>query len=89
MRTIYLRKDEKDFTRKILIDMAYLVSNNKIRLPKYYYDENLYLPYQKLNSNNGAFEKYFLTKDKIISEDTDFYFFKFIFKHNQVIDVAD
>jgi len=89
MRTIYLRKDEKGFTRKILIDMAYLVSNNKIRLPKYYYEENLYLPYQKLNSNNEAFEKYFLTKDKIISEDTDFYFFKFIFKHNQVIDVAD
>ena len=89
MRTIYLRKDEKDFTRKILIDMAYLVSNNKIRLPKYYYEENLYLPYQKLNSNNEAFEKYFLTKDKIISEDTDFYFFKFIFRHNQVIDVAD
>ncbi|MHB8337677.1 MAG: hypothetical protein ACYDEE_09685 [Ignavibacteriaceae bacterium] len=89
MRTIYLRKDEKDFTRKILIDMAYLVSNNKIRLPKYYYEENLYLPYQKLNSNNEAFEKYFLTKDKIISEDADFYFFKFIFRHNQVIDVAD
>ncbi|MHB8581044.1 MAG: hypothetical protein ACYDA4_14470 [Ignavibacteriaceae bacterium] len=89
MRTIYLRKDENNISRKILIDMAYLVSNNKIRLPKYYYEDNLYIPYHKLGSDNGVVEKYFLTKDKIISEDADFYFFKFIFKHGQVINVDD
>lgn len=89
MRTLYLRKDGYGITRKILIDMAYLVSHNRIRLPKYYYEENLYLSFKELGSNNGAVEKYFLTKDKILSEDADFYFFKFIFKPTQVIDIDD
>ncbi|MHB1688583.1 MAG: hypothetical protein ACYCVH_14615 [Ignavibacteriaceae bacterium] len=89
MRTIYLRIDENNFTRKVLIDMAYLVSHKKIRLPKYYHEENLYLPYTQTSNGDGLVEKYFLTKDKIISEDADFFYFKFIFKPEQVMDAAD
>ena len=39
MRTLYLRKDDINITRKVLIDMAYLVSNKKIRLPKIYFED--------------------------------------------------
>ena len=86
MRTIYLRKDQGNFTRKVLIDMAYLVSNKKIRLPKTYFEEGLYLPY--FDNKAVETEKYFLTKDKIISEDHDHYYFKFPFKAEQVEDAA-
>ena len=86
MRTIYLRKDQDSFTRRVLIDMAYLVSNKKIRLPKAYFEDGLYLPYFK-NSGSET-EKYFLTKDKIISEDKNHYFFKFPFKPEQVENAA-
>ena len=87
MRTIYLRKDYKDYTRKILLDMAYIASHKKIRLPKIYFEENLYFPFISEGNNNQS-QKYFLTKDKIISEDTNHYFFDFPFKANQVEDSA-
>ncbi len=82
MRTIYLRKDYDIHIRKVLIDMAYLVSHNKIRLPKYYFEDGLYLPHNSKNGNEV--EKYFLTKDKIISETKDHYFFDFPFKAEEV-----
>ena len=46
----------------------------------------LYLPFK--SDGNSITEKYELTKDKIIKEDEDHYFFKFPFKHNQVVDTA-
>lgn len=84
MRPIYLRKENGNTTRKILIDMAYLSSHKKIRLPKTYYEDGIYLLY---NRNNET-EKYYLAKDKIISEDQNHYFFKFPFKPKQVEDAA-
>jgi len=87
MRTIYLRKDYKDYTRKILLDMAYLVAHKKIRLPKIYFEDNLYLPFIS-EANNNQPQKYFLTKDKVISEDTNHYFFDFPFKAKQVENTA-
>jgi len=87
MRTIYLRKDETDYTRKLLLDMAYLVTHNKIRLPKYYFEDSLYLPYFK-DKDKKEIHKYFLSKEDILSEDNDFYYFKFPFKTAQVEDAA-
>ena len=84
MRPIYLRKENGNPTRKILIDMAYLSSHKKIRLIKNYYEDGIYLLY----NNNGIIEKYYLGKDKIISEDQNHYFFNFPFKPNQVEDAA-
>ena len=88
MRPIYIRKDYGNNTRKILIDMAFLSSNKKIRLPKNYFVEGLYLPFKPKN-NDGSIERYELTKDKIISEDKNHYFFKFPFKPDQVENVAN
>ncbi len=84
MRTIYLRKDSADFTRKVTIDMAYLVTHKKIRLPKYIFEEGLYLPFKDGKQEGNSFEKYNLTKDKIVSEDGNFYYFNFPFKAEQV-----
>ncbi len=84
MRTIYIRKDDENLTRKILIDMAYLVSHKKIRLPKEYFEDNLYLPYYQ----NNRIEKYYLDKGKIISEDQFHYYFKFTFRPEQVENAA-
>ena len=88
MSNYYLRVETHNRTRKILIDMAYLAKHNIIRLPKYYYEEGLYLPYRKNTDVNSTIEKYELTKDKIIKEDEDHYFFKFPFKYEQVEGVA-
>jgi len=88
MSTFYLRVDDKSHTRKILIDMAYLAKHKIIRLPKYYYEEGIYLPYTNNKQDTVAVEKYVLTKDKIFKEDNDFYYFKFPFKHQQVVNVA-
>jgi hypothetical protein len=85
MRTLYLRKDDRNFTRKILIDMAYLVSHKKIRLPKIYFEDSLYLPYFKDSAAQQVY-KYFLTMNEIVIEDKDFYYFKFPFKPAQVED---
>ena len=88
MSTFYLRKDDKNKTRKILIDIAYLAKHNIIRLPKYYFEDGLYLPYKNNDGSETPVEKYELTKDKIIQEDENFYYFKFPFKHEQVEGVA-
>ena len=80
MRTIYLKKDTGKIIRKILIDMAYLVSHKKIRLRKVLFEDGLYLEIK----NNGQNEKYFLTKDKIKKEDEFHFFFDFPFKPEQV-----
>ncbi len=89
MRTIYLRKQYDHNVRKILVDMAYLVSHNKIRLLKEKYEEGLYFPYTEDIKNPDKVEQYFLTRDKIKSEDTHHYFFAFPFKHEQVEKVAE
>ncbi len=83
MRTIYLKVNRNGFVRKISIDMAYLATNKKIRLPKYYFEEGIYLSYKK-NINDSIVEEYFLTKDQIKKEDSDFYYFDFPFKTEQV-----
>ena len=88
MSTYYLRVDENSRTRKILIDMAYLANHKVIRLPKYYFEDVLYLPIISKDNDNSSVQKYELTKDKIIKEDEDFFYFKFPFKHHQVVDVA-
>jgi len=80
LRSLYLRKENGQFVRKVMIDMAYLVSHKQIRLPKIYYEEGLYLPVMKENQ----IDKYFLTKDKIIKEDEFHYFFEFPFKAEQI-----
>jgi hypothetical protein len=85
VRTLYLRKEDGDHIRKVLIDMAYLVSHIQIRLPRVYFEEGLYLPY----TNNGQLEKYFLTRDKIIKEEEYHYFFNFPFSPEQVENSAD
>lgn len=86
MRTAYLRKQLKDHTRKIMLDMAYLVTHNKIRLPKIYFEDGLFLPFK---NGDNQIENYLLTKDKIQKEDSDFYYFSFPFKHEQVETAAD
>ena len=84
MRPLYLRKEFENFTRKVMIDMAYLVTHKQIRLPKVYYEEKLYLPF----FNNDQVDRYFLTKDKIIKEDKHHYFFAFPFSPDKVENTA-
>lgn len=87
MRTIYLYVETNGILRKVALDMAYLSAHKKIRLLKNYFEDGLYLQY-KSNSTGDLVEKYYLTKDKVTSEDNDHYFFKFPFKLDQVFDVA-
>lgn len=89
MRTIYLRNEDKIITRKILLDMAYLVSHKKIRLPRHQFEDGLYLLFLPVASDKSKIEKFFLTKEKILSEDQHHYFFKFPFKADQVTETAD
>ena len=49
--------------------MPYLVSHKVIRLPKRQWEDELYLPY-KPERTNIEFEKYFLSRDKIVNEDS-------------------
>ena len=86
MSTYYLRVNDKYSLRKVLIDMSYLANHKIIRLPKYYYEDGLYLPYR--NKNEDSILKYELSKDKVFKEDNDFYYFRFPFKHEQVVEVA-
>ncbi|MCG6915089.1 hypothetical protein LJE86_14350 [bacterium BMS3Abin03] len=88
MSTYYLRVEDKYHIRKVLIDMSYLAKHKIIRLPKYYYEEGLYLPYSDKRDNDGSIKKYALTKDKIFKEDDNFLYFKFPFKHDQVVKTA-
>lgn len=87
MRTIYLYVNRNGFIRKIAVDMAYLFSHNKIRLPKYYFEEGLFLKYCDLK-DASRIESYFLSKDKIVKQDKDFFYFDFPFKLKQVLDIS-
>jgi hypothetical protein len=84
---IYLRKDSNNGIRKVQIDMPFLVYHKRIRLPRWQWEEGLYLPY-KPERTNIEYEKYFLSRDKIINEDSNFYFFEFPFRPEQVEPVA-
>jgi len=87
VRPVYLRKDTSNGIRKIQLDMPYLAYHKKIRLPKWQWEEGLYLPY-KPERANVEFERYFLSEDKIIKEDPNHYFFDFPFRPEQVETVA-
>lgn len=87
MRTIYLSVIRNGLIRKLSVDMAFLASHKKIRLPKYYFEEGLYLSYKK-DLKQQSVEEYFLTKDKVKKEDNDFYYFDFPFKVEQVFDIS-
>ena len=88
MGIYYLRVYKNNNIRKVAIDMAFLAKHRTIRLPKYYLEEGLYIPFVDKDDDSNKVEEYFLTNDKIIKEDDDFYYFKFPFKHHQVVDVA-
>lgn len=82
MQPIYLIKDYGNFKRKIMLDMAWLSSHKEIRIPKYYYEDGLYLPFKSNHSTNV--DRYFLTRDKIFKEDQHHFYFKFPFKAEEV-----
>lgn len=87
MRTIYLRKETDNITRRILLDMAYLATHKKIRMRKELFEDGLYLLY-KPKVGSTEIDKYFLTKDKIKKEDSFHYFFDFPFKPQQVENIS-
>jgi len=87
MRTIYLKVNRNGLIRKVAVDMAFLASHKKIRLPKYYFEEGLFLSYKK-DLKQQSVEEYFLTKDKVKKEDNDFYYFDFPFKVEQVFEIS-
>jgi hypothetical protein len=87
MRKIYLSVVRNGLIRKVGIDMAFLSTHNKIRLPKYYFEEGLYLSFKK-DLKESNIEQYFLTRDKVKKEDTDFYYFDFPFKVEQVLNIS-
>jgi hypothetical protein len=85
MRPAYLRKDSNGFTRKIMMDMAFLASHKKIRLPKWLYEDELYFLFK---NKNNEIEKYYLTTAKIKKEDENHYYFEFPFKEEQVENIS-
>lgn len=87
MRPIYLYANTGGILRKIAVDMAYLFAHNKIRLPKYYFEDSLHFLYSDAKDLNKT-EQYFLTKDKVVKEDNDFFYFDFPVKLNQVIGIS-
>lgn len=88
MRATYLRVNKNGLTRKVAIDLAFLAKHGKIRFPKYLYEEGLYLPFIKNPKENNILEQYFLSKDKILKEDQNFYYFNFPFKPEQYQEFA-
>lgn len=87
MRTIYLKVKQNGFFRKISVDMAYLAAHKIIRLPKYYFEEKLFLSHK--NSREGSsIEEYYLTKDKIKKEDNDFFYFEVPFKLEEITNIS-
>lgn len=88
MRTIYLYIEKDGLLRKVAIDMAYFSTYKKIRLLKFYFEEGLYLKYLKDAKDKQSLDNFYLSKDKIIKEDSDFYYFKIPFKVNQILNVA-
>ncbi len=87
MKPIYARKETNKGTRKVMLDMAFLVTHKQIRLPKYYMEEGLYLPYYA-NGDKSKVEKFFLSKENAKKEDDHFYYFDFRFKPAQVEDIT-
>lgn len=87
MRTIYLYVNRNGFLRKVAVDMAYLFSHKQIRLPQYYFEDGLFFNFNDPKKSNNI-ESYFLTRDKIVKEDKDFFYFSFPFKLNQVVDIS-
>ncbi len=75
MSPVYLQKESNGQTRKVMLDMAYLVSHKKIRLPKYLFEDELFIPYFKNPNSKAELDKYFLTKDRIEKQDDRFLLF--------------
>ena len=85
MRPVYFRKDGP-ITRKIMADMAFLVSHKIIRFPKWLYEEGLYFPYK--DKKSGELRRFILDKNNAQKQDNDFYYFNFSFKDNQLEDIS-
>ena len=88
MRTIYFYVEKNGILRKVSIDMAYLKVHKKIRLLKFYFEEGLYFLYLRNPDDKTSIDKYYLSKEKVIYEDKDHFFFKFPFIFNQVLNTA-
>ncbi|MEJ5263633.1 MAG: hypothetical protein WHT45_13190 [Ignavibacterium sp.] len=88
MRPIYLYIDKYGITRKVAVYTAYLFSHKQIRLPKWQFEEGLYLNYLPDLKDKTKVEKYFLSKERVIKEDNNFYYFAFPFKYQQVSEVS-
>lgn len=85
MRPVYFRKDGP-ITRKIMADMAFLVTHKMIRFPKWLYEEGLYFLYKDIKS--GTPGKFVLNKDDAKKQDESFYYFPFPYKENQIEDIS-
>lgn len=83
---LYLRVNRTGIVRKVLVDMAFLLTHRIIRLPKYYFEEGLYFLYKNEKSESLT-EEYYLTKDKIIKEDKTYYYFNFPIKLEQIVNI--
>jgi hypothetical protein len=88
MKPIYARTENNHGPRKIMLDMAFIVTNKMIRLPKYYMEDGLYFPYYPDKKDRSKIEKFYLDKEKAKKEDKDFYYFEFPLKAEQVEDIA-
>lgn len=88
MRPIYIYVDKYGIIRKVAVDTAYLFPHKQIRLPKWQYEDGLYLLYLPEISEKSKIAKYFLSKDKILREDKNFYYFAFPFTYEQVAEVS-
>lgn len=87
MKPIYART-EKNGVRKVMLDMAFIVTNRMIRLPKYYMEDGLYFPYYPDKKDKNKIEKFYLDKVKAKKEDNNFYYYDFKLKPEQVEDIA-
>jgi hypothetical protein len=88
MKPIYVRKEANNTTRKIMLDMAFISSNKKIRFPKYYMEDGLYFPYYPDKNDKSKIEIFLLKKENAKKEDNDFYYYDFPFKAEQVENIA-
>ncbi len=84
MKPVYLQKEANNIVRQVMMDMAYLASHKKIRLPKRLYEDGLYFYFK----NKDGIDKYYLGRDRIKKEDEFHYFFDFPFKDEQVEGVS-
>lgn len=88
MKPLYARKETVHGIRKVMLDMAFIVTNKKIRLPKYYMEEGLFLPYYPDKKDKSKTEKFFLTRENAKKEDENFYYYDFKLKPEQVEELA-